>query len=152
MTKKDWAHTFFDVARVMSERSDDPHTKCGCVLANKTNEIIATGYNGSIRGSQHGQIPLTRPEKYDYMVHSEHNAVLNCARQGRSTIDAVAYITGAPCNWCIQYMWQAGIKEMYYTDFNKPKMMDNDEHRKVRAHLLDILGPLGLKMSFIKEK
>ena len=90
----------FDV----SKRSCDGQSQCGCVLTTKTHEILATGYNGFMRDIDDTRLPNLRPEKYPWMIHAEHNAILSCARQGKSTLGATAYVTGEPCIYCLQYL------------------------------------------------
>lgn len=117
-----WDEFFLLQALLVSLRSHDPQTQCGCVLVSNNNTILSTGYNGFIRYFDDKVLPNLRPYKYDFMIHAEHNAILNCAMNGISTNNAKAYITGMPCNNCLQYMWQAGIKKIIFSDFCKPVM------------------------------
>ena len=41
----DWDLYFMKIARAVSIRSPDLHTKHGCVLVDSRNRIISTGYN-----------------------------------------------------------------------------------------------------------
>lgn len=127
MHKINWDTYFFSIAILSSQRSPDIHTQCGCVIV-RDKTILSTGYNGFIRNALDEVLPVTRPEKYDFMIHAEHNAILNCARQGKSTLKAVAYVTGRPCLYCWQYLWQAGISKVVYTDISHPKMIDTEEY------------------------
>jgi dCMP deaminase len=106
-TRPDWHSYFMQIADVVSTRSTDPNTKHGCVLVDKDRRIIATGYNGPPQGVN--TYPTTRPEKYDYFIHAEENAVLFCREQPHA-----AYITGPPCSTCARMLIQAGVKEIYY--------------------------------------
>jgi dCMP deaminase len=135
-----WDHIFLIEAKLWSRRSPDAQTQCGCVLT-KDNTVLSTGYNGFIRGVDDKALPNLRPFKYDFMIHAEHNAILNCARSGVTTVGATAYITGEPCNPCLQYMWQAGINRVVYSDWNNPEMMKNDAHKRVRRALLKLMNP-----------
>lgn len=126
-------------ALLWSLRSHDAQTKHGCVLVrNKT--VLSTGYNGFISEIDDTQLPNIRPYKYDFMVHAEHNAILNCACNGVSTLGAQAYITGAPCNNCLQYMWQAGINEIIYSDFTNTKMLENEQYLRTQQALLILMN------------
>ena len=139
-----WEHTFLLEAILWSNRSHDAETKCGCVIT-RNNTILSTGYNGFIRGIDDSALPNVRNFKYDFMIHAEHNAILNCVRNGISTIGSTIYITGQPCNWCLQYMWQAGIQNIVYTDYSQPKMVQSKEQNRIRKALLILMGN---KMSF----
>lgn len=146
----DWFSLFFLESVLWSLKSHDPQTQCGCVLVGKDNTIVSTGYNGFIREVDDSVLPNLRPDKYPFMIHAEHNAILNCARQGKSTLGLRAFITGKPCNSCLQYMWQAGIHQIYYSDFNAPVMMQNDEYDKVFKQLYEVMGsPFGLDLVFV---
>jgi len=122
-----WDHIFLLEALLWSYRSHDAETRHGCVLV-RDKTILSTGYNGFISDIDDTQLPNVRPFKYDFMIHAEHNAILNCVRNGISTNGATAYITGAPCNNCLQYMWQANISHIVYSDFSNTKMIDNQEY------------------------
>ena len=109
----DWDSYFMQIAEVISVRSTDPNTKHGCVLVDKNNRIISTGYNGPIKGLDHSIVELKRPEKYNWMIHAEDNAVLfsKCDLDG-----CTAYITGHPCADCFRRLAQAGVKRICYGD------------------------------------
>jgi dCMP deaminase len=57
-----------------------------------------------------------REEKYKYVVHAESNSILNAARNGISTKDAIMYTNGIPCNECAKSVIQAGIIEVVIHD------------------------------------
>lgn len=116
----DWDNIFFSEAVLWSRRSHDSETQCGCVLV-KNKTVIATGYNGFMRDINDSALPNTRPEKYPFMIHAEANAVYNCAREGKSTLGARAYITAPPCTTCLQMLWQCGIHEIYFSNLSSPK-------------------------------
>lgn len=116
----DWDNMFFSEAVLWSRRSHDSQTQCGCVLV-KNKTVIATGYNGFMREINDEALPTTRPDKYPYMIHAEANAVYNCAREGKSTLGATAYITAPPCTTCLQMLWQCGVHDIYFSDLSSPK-------------------------------
>lgn len=45
-------------------------------------------------------------------IHSEQNAIINCARNGISTLGATMYCTMVPCKICAMIIIQAGIVEV----------------------------------------
>ena len=116
----EWDNIFFSEAVLWSRRSHDSETQCGCVLV-KNKTCIATGYNGFMRDIDDSSLPNKRPEKYPYMIHAEANAIYNCAREGKSTLGATAYITAAPCTSCLQMLWQCGVKKILFSDLSQPK-------------------------------
>ena len=100
-----------------SEKSHDAETQCGCVLV-RDKTPLSTGYNGFIRDIDDSVLPNCRPHKYPFMLHAEWNTVLNCARQGKSTLGATAYITTKPCFLCFQSLYQAGINRIVYSNMS----------------------------------
>jgi len=127
MSKPSWPQYFLNIAIEVSKRSPDVHTKCGCVLTNKKNRIIGTGYNGFPGGINDELMPLDRPGKYPYIFHSEEQAILN------KTSGKIynAYITGEPCSRCLMRLYIAGTKNIYWINYSKPKMLD-EKDREVK--------------------
>lgn len=121
-----WDITFLRQAIEAADRSHDAETKCGCVLT-KDNTILSAGYNGFVRDIDDTVLPNCRPHKYPFMLHAEWNAILNCARQGKSTLGATCYVTTKPCFLCFQSLWQAGISRIVYTDWNISKNYNHSE-------------------------
>lgn len=127
-----WQKTFFEVAKTVSKRSKDPHTKVGCVLV-KNNCIIATGYNGDPRGFRY-QFNWHTEEKYDYVVHAEMNCLANAVYNGagNSIKGSDLYLTISPCSKCILQLIQFGVKRVFYLkeykDFElTKKIADNSD-------------------------
>ena len=107
----DWDQYFLKIADVVSQRSPDPNTKHGCVLVDKNNRVLSTGYNGPIHGLPHELIEWERPQKYLWMIHAEDNAVTfsKC-----DLTDSTAYITGRPCVSCFRRLVQAGVRRVVF--------------------------------------
>jgi len=104
--RPDWTNYFLGLAKVVSQRSHDIHTKHGCVITDQNNRILGVGYNGFPRGLDDSQLPVNRPDKYSWIIHAERNALSNCVIRPTS---ATAYVTGQCCNDCIMALWQEGI-------------------------------------------
>lgn len=117
----DWDNIFLLEATLWSRRSHDEQTQCGCVIV-KNKTPLSEGYNGFVRDIDDTVLPRVRPNKYPFMIHAEANAVYNCARQGKSTLGSVAYITAIPCADCLQMLYQCGIKSIVFSDISSPKM------------------------------
>ena len=143
----DWDNMFFSEAVLWSRRSHDSQTQCGCVLV-KNKTVIATGYNGFMREINDEALPTTRPDKYPYMIHAEANAVYNCAREGKSTLGATAYITAPPCTTCLQMLWQCGVHDIYFSDLSSPK---GDVWTSKYNQVLRQIGA-NINMTFISKK
>lgn len=106
-----------DIALTVAQRSHDAETKVGALLINnKSGAIIATGYNGFIKGAPDSQLPNTRPEKYEYILHAEMNLLTNCARHGISMDDCFLVCTLSPCKLCMRLMVNSGVNLVYCKD------------------------------------
>lgn len=106
-----------EAAIVYSQRSHDAQTKVGAVLIkNDTGSHIASGFNGYVRGAPDGELPDTRPDKYEYIRHAEENIITNCARHGISTDNCTLVCTLTPCARCMRLLYQAGITRVIARD------------------------------------
>lgn len=125
---------YMEVARVIAARSHDAETKVGAVIVNnKSGAIIATGFNGFVRGADDGVLPSTRPGKYEFILHAEQNLIANCARHGISMEDCTLVCTLSPCKLCMRLLINCGITKVIasnlYKDFNDIlKMPDVNVH------------------------
>lgn len=108
---------YMDIAEVVAQRSHDSQTKVGSVLVNNDNgAIIATGFNGFVRHANDSLLPNTRPDKYQYIVHSEMNIIANCAKNGISMDNCTVICTLTPCENCMRMLWQCGITDVIAKD------------------------------------
>lgn len=120
-----WEDTYFEIAKVISKRSKDPHTKVGAVLV-KDGCVIGLGYNGEPRNFNH-EFDWNSSEKYDFVIHAELNAIANACAVGANVNGASLYITLSPCHDCMKLIIQHRIKEVFYLeeyrDIELSKMM-----------------------------
>lgn len=123
-----------DLAITLAQRSHDAETKVGALLVNnESGAVIATGYNGFVRGVNDEVLPNTRPDKYEYILHAEQNLICNAARHGVSTKDCTLFCTLSPCKTCMRLLVNCGVtkvitKELYrdFTDILEMKDIDVD--------------------------
>lgn len=92
-----------------AEESKDPETKVGAILV-KGNQISG-GYNGFPTEMLETEERWQRPEKYERVIHAEINTILNCPFDYRGSS---LYCTHQPCKDCLMFIYQAGIKEVYF--------------------------------------
>jgi dCMP deaminase len=119
-----------DIATTIAQRSHDADTKVGAVLINnESGAIIATGYNGFVRGANDEALPNTRPDKYEYILHAEQNLISNAARHGISMKDSTLVCTLSPCKLCMRMLINCGITKVVardlYKDFNEILQMQD---------------------------
>jgi dCMP deaminase len=134
--RPDWDDYFLDLARQVSRRSPDPHTKHGCVIVDADRRVISTGYNGPIAGLPHDMVPMERPLKYIWFIHAEDNAVAfaRCDLRG-----ATAYVTGPPCAACFRRLLQVGIRRIVHGDTMAASLtQDEMEACRTMAAALDV--------------
>ena len=124
--KPTWDEYFIDMAFFVATRSIDQSTKCGCVIVSSNHGVLSTGYNSPPRDCIDDMIPMTRPEKYPYMVHSEENAILNAARHGICLDGSTFYVTGTPCSRCLRMIINVGAKNVIHGP-NEAVMHDDAE-------------------------
>lgn len=111
-----------DIAETVAERSHDAETQVGSVLVKAINNtIVSTGFNGFIAGAPDDKLPNTRPDKYEYVQHSELNLIANCAKNGISTDNCYVVCTMSPCAKCTRLLVNSGIRKVIakelYSDF-----------------------------------
>lgn len=129
---------YMDMAEVIAERSHDAETKVGAVLINNTSgAIVATGYNGFVRGANDSILPTTRPDKYEYILHAEQNLIANSARHGISMDNCSLVCTLSPCKLCMRMLLNCGITKVItkdlYKDFNEITQMQDIQVEVVKA-------------------
>jgi dCMP deaminase len=115
---------YMDIAEVVAQRSHDAETKVGAVLVNNSSgAVLATGFNGFVRGADDSKLPCTRPEKYEFILHAEQNMMANCCRHGISMEDCTLVCSLSPCKLCMRLMINCGITKVIarelYKDFQE---------------------------------
>ena len=107
-----------DLAVTVASRSTCDRAFVGCILVNKDNRIVSTGYNGSVAGNPHcDDVGHTmRNDHCIATIHAEMNAVLYCAKEGISLKGTICYVTHFPCLNCTKALIQAGISKIYYKE------------------------------------
>ena len=109
-----WPIYFLDIAKAVSVRSQDAQTQHGCVITDRNQHIIGTGYNSFPRQSLDNILPNLRPDKYAYMTHAERNCLSNLTISPWTIQEgAIAYLTGKPCLDCLQALWNTNITKVY---------------------------------------
>lgn len=94
----------------------DPHRHgVGAVIV-RDHRAIAGGYNGSAPGQPHcdDEGHLMRDQHCVRTIHSELNALLQCALDGTTPEGATLYTTASPCFDCTKAIMRAGIHRVVY--------------------------------------
>lgn len=124
--KPSWDQYFMNLAEVASTRATCDRKHIGAILV-KDKRVIATGYNGSVPGTDHCDVVghYFVNEHCCRTTHAEANAIAQAARYGIATDGATCYITAYPCLNCFKILASAGIKEIVYRDSYRNTDKDN---------------------------
>ena len=125
---------FMSIALLASHRSPCQRLHVGSVIV-KDNRLISMGYNGFIPGAPH--ISRIKDDHEQSIIHSEVNALSDCAKRGASLSDAKIYITHYPCINCFRSIAACGIKEIVYLhDYKNDPIVEqlaNDANITIRC-------------------
>ena len=113
-----WEKYFMNIAKEVASCSTCDRKNVGAVIV-RDKTILATGYNGSIRGLDHCD------EKHHEMenghcvrtIHAEANAIVQAARHGVRIEESKIYVTASPCYDCFKMIANSGIIAIYYAEF-----------------------------------
>ena len=109
----DWDEYFMSISVLASCRSPCERLNVGSTIV-KNNRLISMGYNGYIPGAPH--ISRVYDNHEQSIIHSEINAITDCARRGVSLEDSKIYVTHYPCINCFRSIAACGIKDIIYLD------------------------------------
>jgi len=113
-----WDRYFMNLAVQAATRSTCPRKHVGAVIV-RDKAVLATGYNGSLRGLPHCTDVgcLIENDHCVRTVHAEANAILQAARHGVCIDGADIYVTASPCWECFKLIANAGIRRVLYGEF-----------------------------------
>ncbi len=121
MTRPSWDEYFAQICEDVAARSTciRKNRQFGAVIVNDKHEIIATGYNGVVRGAPHCEDIGCIKDKLNIesgmghgicpAVHAEMNALIQAGNRAR---DCTMYVNGDPCKICARLIVNAGIKKV----------------------------------------
>ena len=126
----DKIEAYFRICDEVATSSKDPSTKVGAIIVSPRGAIVSTGFNGFPRrvneqgtalqasGNQ-DWTPIDyserweRPEKYNWVIHAELNAILNAAAEGVRLEGCTMILPwDMPCNLCCGAIVNAGLTEV----------------------------------------
>jgi len=112
---------FMEITKIVAKRSTCVRRHVGAILV-KDNHIIATGYNGAPRNTDHCTEKTCR-RKYSksgedldkcIAVHAEINVIIQCALSSTNPEGSILYCLDFPCLMCMKALINAKIKEIVY--------------------------------------
>ncbi len=126
MPRASWDDYFMAIAREVGTRSTCDRKHVGAVIV-RDRSILATGYNGSIRGLPHcdEEGHLMEDGHCVRTVHAEANAIVQAARNGSRIEGAAIYVTASPCWGCFRLIANAGLVRIHFGEFyREPRIFE----------------------------
>jgi dCMP deaminase len=132
-----WDEYFMNIAKEVATRSTCDRKHVGAVVV-RDKSILATGYNGSVRGLGHcdDEGHLMEDGHCVRTVHAEANAIVQAARNGMRIEGAGIYVTASPCWGCFRLIANAGIERIVFGEFYRDQKIF-DVSQKLGIELVD---------------
>jgi dCMP deaminase len=116
-----WDEYFMSIAALAACRSPCGRLQVGSVIV-KDNRLVSMGYNGFLPGCEH--VSYVRDGHEQATVHSEINALTDCAKRGVCVANSTIYVTHYPCINCFKALCASGIKKIVYLqDYNNDPLI-----------------------------
>lgn len=137
-SRASWDDYFMNIAREVATRSTCDRKHVGAVIV-RDKSILATGYNGSIRGLPHcdDEGHLMEEGHCVRTVHAEANAIVQAARNGMRIEGASIYVTASPCWGCFRLIANAGIVKISFGEFYRDQKIF-DVSQRLGIELVDL--------------
>jgi dCMP deaminase len=138
-----WDEYFMAIAREVATRSTCDRKHVGAVIV-REKLILATGYNGSVRGLGHcdDEGHLIEDGHCVRTIHAEANAIVQAARNGVRIDAADIYVTASPCFGCFKLIANCGLKRIVYGEFYRDqRIFTLSEQLGIKLDLLPAREP-----------
>jgi dCMP deaminase len=112
-----WDKYFLNIASSVATRATCDRKHVGAVIV-KDKTILSTGYNGSVKGTQHcDEIGHMMEHSHCVrVVHAEMNAIVQAAKNGVAIDGSSIYVTCYPCWLCFKMIANSGIKRVVFSE------------------------------------
>lgn len=139
MSKKD-IQLMMDIAVRAAKNSSAVRLKVGGVVTDVRGNLVASGYNGTVRGFHTNVCEVKVYESFcedvadfpyqdglgkyrlvtdeNITIHAEQNLIAHAARRGVSIDAGVVFLTHSPCTKCTSLLLQCGIREIVYNELH----------------------------------
>ena len=124
-----WDEYFMNIAQQVASRATCDRKHVGAVIV-RDKIVLATGYNGSIRGLPHcDEIGHLMEEGHCVRtVHAEANAIVQAAKNGARIDGAGIYVTASPCWSCYRLIANSGIVRVVFGEFYRdPRIFETSQ-------------------------
>lgn len=135
-TRPPWDEYFMGFAQAASRRATCDRKHVGAVIV-VDKQVVATGYNGSVRGMPHCDEAGHDMEAGHCVrtIHAEMNAIAQAASRGVAVEGSSIYTTASPCWACFRVLVNAGIRRFIYAEGYR-----EEEHQKRIGEVAKALG------------
>ncbi len=135
-----WDEYFMAIGKQVATRATCDR-KLVCAVIARDRMILATGYNGSVRGLPHCDDVghLMEDGHCVRTIHAEVNALIQAARNGVALEGGSIYVTASPCFNCFKLIANAGLKRIVFGEFYR------DER------IFDLSRQLGIELQHLPE-
>lgn len=142
-TRASWDEYFMAIAAEVSTRSTCDRKHVGAVIV-RDRMILATGYNGSIRGLPHCDEVghLMEDGHCVRTTHAEANALIQAARNGVRVEGGGIYVTASPCFGCFKLIANAGLVRITFGEFYRDERIF-DFSKQLGIELVHLEPPRG---------
>ena len=136
-----WHEYFMQMAQHVASRATCDRKHVGAVIV-RDKTVLSTGYNGSIRGSDHCDEVGHLMENGHCVgtVHAEANAIIQAAKNGVGIDGAEIYTTASPCWNCFKLIANAGLRRVYFGEFYRDER-SLEVARRIGIELVDLSAP-----------
>jgi dCMP deaminase len=146
VSKRNWDTRWSKILAVVSEWSEDTSSKYAAVIVDGRQRLRSTGFNGIPEGIKLEPSYHNRPDKYNYFVHAEINAILNSPL---SVAGCTMYILKSPCAQCAGAIINSGITTIKYLkhhDLNERQALEIDNWRMSIEDAEAMIHEAGIRM------
>lgn len=112
---------FLLMATLAATRATCGRGRRGCILVDRNNHVISTGYNGVAAGMPHcldkpcpgRNYPSGEGLHLCEALHAEENAIIQCTRPDDIL---TAYCTHSPCVHCVRRLMNTGTRRIVFVN------------------------------------
>lgn len=128
---KNYVTYYMKMANLVATQSTCLDKQVGCVITTDDDYIISTGYNGAPKGIEScvqkgycNKCTVNRDglTRLCNATHAEINALLQAGSKAKG---GKLFVTLQPCFECAKAIINAGIKEVYYLNYNSKAIRYN---------------------------
>lgn len=137
-----WDEYFMRIARDVASRATCDRKHVGAVIV-RDKSILATGYNGSIRGLTHCDDDghMMEDGHCARTIHAEANAIIQAAKNGVRIEGGSIYVTASPCWGCFKMIANAGLVKIVYGEFYRdPKIFEFAQQLGIELVKIEVAG------------